>query len=250
MSVSLSPSSWVIRILERGTLSYLTVRGWSLVFWSRCERAVCLSGQERAVCPSGQAPDREATRCAHLQGKPLLQSGLPSSGPETLCFPIMTMSFQSCAGSGGVCQLCSVGWGQRVSPRDAVFLRQTRRAVLFPHCPGAPASPPVLRPGPPLNVTGAPASPPVLPSRCPLRPPPELTSAVHPECLGSGSIGVTASQLCPGWLRTCSLGSLNWETDRHPSTSDAQVCGFRLLCCCCGFVFVVSDLKKTVFILL
>lgn len=95
------------------------------------------------------------------------------------------------------------------------------------------------------------------PSRRPSRPPPELTSAVRPEGSASGSVGVTTSQLCPGWLRTRSLGSLNWETGRP------AVCfwcpgtwlwpSVRLWCpgwlwspllFCCGLVFVVSDLKK------
>lgn len=50
MSVSLSPSSWVTRILQRGTFTYLTVWGWSLVFWSRCERAICLCQDKRGLC--------------------------------------------------------------------------------------------------------------------------------------------------------------------------------------------------------
>lgn len=183
-------------------------------------------------------PDGKVIRCAHLQCEPLPQLGLLSSGSKTLCFTIMKMNFQSCAGRRDVCQLYSVGWGAE-GGRLGMQCFSSRlgelscSSIVLELPPSLPPSPPVLRSRPPLKFTGAP----VLLSRCPLRPPPELTSAVHPECLGSGSIGVTASQLCPSWLRTCSLGSLNWETDRHPSTSDAQTCGFRLLCC---FVVALS----------
>ena len=98
-------------------------------------------------------------------------------------------------------------------------------------------SSPSIRPScPPLKFTGAPA----LPSHRP----PELTSAARPELAGSGSVRVTASQLCPGWLRTCSLGLLNWETD--PPSAHFRCPSVWLLSpllFCCGFVFVVSDLK-------
>ena len=67
MSVSLGPSSWVSRILDRGTLSYLMVWGWSPVFWSRCERAL--------VCQLGQRACRQLTNCAGMQCEPLLQLG-------------------------------------------------------------------------------------------------------------------------------------------------------------------------------
>lgn len=116
MLVFLGPSSWVSRILERGTLSYLTVWGWSPVFWSRCERAL--------VCQSGQA-------C--LPGRSLA---------ALICSVSLSCSWLwSCARRRDVCQLYSVGQGAGGSPRDAVLFQQTRRVVLFQHCPGAPVLP-------------------------------------------------------------------------------------------------------------
>lgn len=160
--------------------------------------------------------------------------------------------------------------GRGGPPRDAVFLKQTRRVVLFQHCPGAPALPsrpplpsspevhwsshlpllsspgaPALPSHPPLKFTGAPA----LPCRRPLPLSPPSSPRAHQRC---------APRVLGEWEHRCDCISAPPRLARDLLSGLAEL-GSRLpsvhfrcpsvwlsspLLFCCGFVFVVSDLKE------
>ena len=156
----------------------------------------------------------EFIHCIHSQCEPLPQLGLVSSRSETLHFTIIEEQASGLLQGEGMSVSCAVSGGAR----DPLLLKPPLSVVLCGCCFHS------LSQGEPVLL---------------------IQSSWQ---VGRGVRSLRSPPLPAQHLAL--WGSLNWETLTHPSASGDHVLWLLSpLLFCCGFVFVVLDLKKKTFIL-